>query len=65
MSAPTASKYFADRCTDLLPAEELEERIEYARSLESPPREWEFKPEFRLRAEQIAAILTTPPTVIS
>jgi hypothetical protein len=35
MSAPTASKYFADRCTDFLPVEELEERIKCARSLES------------------------------
>ncbi|KAF5588049.1 hypothetical protein FPANT_6704 [Fusarium pseudoanthophilum] len=60
MSAPTASKYFADRCTDLLPVEELEERIEYARSLESALGKWENKPEFRLRAEQVAAILTTP-----
>ncbi|PNP82635.1 hypothetical protein FNYG_03866 [Fusarium nygamai] len=60
MSAPTASKYFADRCTDLLPVEELEERIKYARSLESALRKWERKPEFRLRAEQVAAILTVP-----
>ncbi|KAF5975933.1 hypothetical protein FCOIX_7375 [Fusarium coicis] len=60
MSAPTASKYFADRYTDFLPVEELEEVIKYARSLESALGNWEHKPEFRLRAEQIAAILTTP-----
>ncbi|KAF5679353.1 hypothetical protein FDENT_8745 [Fusarium denticulatum] len=60
MSAPTASKYFADRCTDFLPVEELDERIRYARSLEYTLRKWELKPEFRLRAEQVAAILTVP-----